>query len=99
VIAEVGPDLLHFNQYCYGGIAADLPRIVVAHSDVISWWRAVHNTDPPATQWLQWYRRQIQTSISAADAVIAPSRWMLESLEEIYGKPNQGMVINNGRTP
>ena len=99
VIAEVGPDLLHFNQYCYGGIATDLPRIVVAHSDVISWWRAVHNTDPPATQWLQWYRRQIQASIAAADAVIAPSRWMLESLEEIYGKPNQGMVINNGRTP
>ena len=99
VIAEVGPDLLHFNQYCYGAIAPDLPRIVVAHSDVISWWRAVHNADPPTTQWLRWYREQIQTSIAAADAVIAPSRWMLDSLRNIYGEPNNGLVINNGRTP
>ena len=99
LIADVGPDLLHFNQYCYGGISPGLPRIVVAHSDVISWWRAVHNADPPATQWLDWYRRQIQSSIAAADAVVAPSRWMLDSLRNIYGEPSQGMVIYNGRTP
>lgn len=99
VIAEVGPDLLHFNQYCYAALAPELPRIVVAHSDVISWWRAVHNADPPTTQWLKWYREQIQTSIATADALIAPSRWMLESLRKIYGDPNNGTVIHNGRTP
>lgn len=99
LIVEVEPDLLHFNQYCYGAMAIDLPRIVVAHCDVISWWRAVHNDDPPPTQWLQWYRSTIQRSIAAADIVVAPSRWMLDSLRAIYGEPSQGMVIYNSRAP
>src|SRR5207244_8196513 len=33
LIREVRPDLLHFNQYCYGTISPELPRMVVAHSD------------------------------------------------------------------
>ncbi len=35
VIREVRPDLLHLNQYCYGTVSPELPRIVVAHSDVV----------------------------------------------------------------
>src|SRR5436305_11380166 len=27
LIREVRPDLLHFNQYCYGAISPELPRI------------------------------------------------------------------------
>src|SRR4051812_24093839 len=38
VIDEVRPDLLHLNQYGYGDIDCAVPRIVVAHSDVFSWW-------------------------------------------------------------
>src|SRR6202011_421721 len=37
LIRQVRPDILHFNQYCYGNIQVDVPRIVVAHSDVVSW--------------------------------------------------------------
>ena len=46
VIREVKPDILHLNQYCYGALEFDIPRIVVAHSDVVSWWHAVHKGDP-----------------------------------------------------
>ena len=46
VIDEVKPELLHLNQYCYGAIQADVPRIVVAHSDVVSWSAAVHGSEP-----------------------------------------------------
>ena len=42
LVREVQPDVLHFNQYCYRDIDVDVPRIVVAHSDVVSWWVAVH---------------------------------------------------------
>ena len=38
LIDQVRPDLLHFNQYAYGALASSIPKIVVAHSDVISWW-------------------------------------------------------------
>src|SRR5689334_13561947 len=33
LIDEVRPDLLHFNQFYYGDLSCDLPRLVVAHSD------------------------------------------------------------------
>src|SRR3954468_827826 len=38
VVEEVKPDLLHLNQFCYGRLPVDVPRLVVAHSDVVSWW-------------------------------------------------------------
>ncbi|HLK31657.1 MAG TPA: glycosyltransferase family 4 protein [Terriglobales bacterium] len=99
VIREVRPDLLHLNQYCYGTLAADLPRVVVAHSDVVSWWIAVHGEEPPLSPWLRWYRQVVSRGLRAATAVIAPSRWMLNMLREIYGRLPQSAVIYNGRSP
>src|SRR5947209_2975673 len=37
VVEEVKPDLLHLNQFCYGNLPGDVPRLVAAHSDVVSW--------------------------------------------------------------
>lgn len=99
LIYEVKPDLLHLNQFYYGAIAADVPRLVVAHSDVISWWIAVHGHEPPPTKWLDWYRDVITRGIQAANAVVAPSSWMLETIIEVYGKPASSCVIYNGREP
>jgi len=46
LIDELKPDLLHSNQYCYGDLSSSLPRVVVAHSDVVSWWVEVHEHEP-----------------------------------------------------
>jgi glycosyltransferase involved in cell wall biosynthesis len=99
IVQESKPDLLHFNQYYFGALANDLPRIVVAHSDVVSWWEAVHNHQPPETKWLQWYRSAVSRGIASATAVVAPSRWMLDSLIRNYGRPAHVAVICNGRSP
>ena len=99
VIREVRPDLLHFNQYCYGRVEADIPRVVVAHSDVVSWWMAVHGEEPPVSPWLRWYREVVSDGLRSATTVVAPSRWMLNMLSEIYGWPAQSSVIYNGRSP
>ena len=99
IIQESKPDLLHFSQYYYGALACDVPRVVVAHSDVLSWWSAVQQKQPPETEWLRWYRRIVARGLHAATAVIAPSRWMLEQVELHYGRPASGSVIYNGRTP
>lgn len=99
VIREVRPDLLHLNQYCYGCVGADIPRVVVAHSDVVSWWIAVHGEEPPLSPWLRWYRQVVSRGLRSATAVVAPSRWMLNMLSEIYGRPAESMVIHNGRSP
>ena len=99
VIAESKPDLLHFSQYYYGALECDVPRVVVAHSDVVSWWMAVHRTFPPLTDWLRWYRQVVARGLHGATTVVAPSRWMLDQIEFHYGKLASSCVVHNGRTP
>ncbi len=99
VIKEVEPDLLHFSQYCYGDLEADVPKIVVAHSDIVSWWVAVHGREPDDIPWMRNYRQIVINGLRGADLVIAPSRWMLDQVSKYYVQPSSGLVIHNGRTP
>lgn len=99
IVREVAPDVLHLNQYCYGTLAVDVPRIVVAHSDVVSWWVAVHDEEPKASRWIDWYKDVVARGLAAANAVVAPSHWMLNALSGHYGRPKQASVIYNGRNP
>jgi len=98
VVREVKPDVLHLNQYYYGALEVDIPKVVVAHSDVVSWWMAVHGSEPRDSVWARWYRESITRGVRGATAVIAPSRWMLEQISAYYGAPQQGLVIHNGRS-
>jgi glycogen synthase len=99
IIDEVRPDVLHLNQFCYGALPVDIPKIVVAHSDVVSWWAAVHHDDPPDSAWMRWYRTTVMAGLAAANTVVAPTRWMLEALSKHYLRPQNGLVIYNGRSP
>jgi glycogen synthase len=99
VILETKPDLIHSNQFCYGALECDVPCVVVAHSDVVTWWVAVHGNQPPHSPWLSWYRDAVVRGLSAATAVIAPSQWMLDQVERHYLKLHRCAVIHNGRTP
>jgi glycogen synthase len=99
VVSEVKPELLHLNQYFYGSLGCSVPRLVVAHSDVVSWWHAVHGHEPPESKWLEWYRGIVARGLSKADAVVAPSRWMLDQIATHHVRPRNGFVIHNGRSP
>lgn len=99
VIRETSPDVLHLNQFCYGALAVDIPKIVVAHSDVVSWWVAVHGALPPRSHWMEWYRETVQAGLDRATTVIAPSRWMMSQIETHYGPRLQRGIIYNGRNP
>lgn len=99
VVQEVRPDVLHLNQYAYGALEAGVPRLVVAHSDVVSWWVEVHGEPPPESPWVRGYREIVHRGLAGATAVVAPSRWMLEAISTHYFAPAHGRVIYNGRTP
>ncbi len=99
IIRETNPDILHLSQFCYGALNVDLPKIVVAHSDVVSWWVAVHGDEPPASKWIRWYRDTVQQGLRGATSVVAPSRWMLAQIERHYGQQKRSGVIYNGRNP
>ena len=99
VICETSPDLLHLNQFYYGALECGVPRIVVAHSDVVSWWVAVHQHEPPDSAWMRWYRESVTRGVARATTVVAPSRWMLDQVSRYYARPQAGLVVHNGRTP
>jgi len=91
-----GPDLLHLNNYAYASLPWQTPKIVVAHSCVLSWWRAVKGSAAP-TEW-DYYKQVVHEGLLSADLVVAPSNAMLASLEENYGPLGRATVIPNGRS-
>lgn len=95
VAAETAPDLVHVNGYAHAALGWDVPVVLGAHSCVVSWWRAVKGA-VPATE-LREYSRRVSDGIDAATAVVAPTRWMLESLADGYGWSGRGVVVPNGR--
>lgn len=99
LVEELKPDLLHLNQLCYGSLPVDVPRVVVAHGDLISWWKAVHGHEPKESRWLRWYRDVVSRGLSGASALVAPSNWMLDTIRACYTKPQHEVVIYNGRNP
>jgi hypothetical protein len=92
---ELQPDLIHINGYVYGSLQWKAPVIVVAHSDVFSWFLSVKGTMPPA-EWNTYFTRVCE-GLEGADLLIAPSKKMLQFVREIYGTIAPGKVIYNGR--
>jgi glycosyltransferase involved in cell wall biosynthesis len=90
-----GCDLVHLNGYTHGALPFRGPKLVVAHSCVLSWWRAVKRQAAPAA--LDRYRRQVEAGLAGADRVVAPSRAMRAALRECYGAGAPVTVIHNGR--
>jgi glycogen(starch) synthase len=95
--AEWQPDIIHLNGYAHAALPWGAPTVVVAHSCVLSWWRAVHGEDAPAA-W-DTYRSAVSAGLRAADLVVAPTAAMLAELARCYGQLAATAVINNGRDP
>jgi glycosyltransferase involved in cell wall biosynthesis len=93
---DLGPDVVHLNGFCHAALPWSVPVVVVAHSCVLSWWRAVHGEEAPAA--FDEYRIRVARGVTAAAAVVAPSRAMLREVEREYGIPARPHVIPNGRS-
>jgi glycogen(starch) synthase len=89
------PDLVHLNDYAHATLPWTQPVLVVAHSCVVSWWRAVHGTSPPA-EWDR-YRARVGAAIERADTVVAPTQSFLREISAIYAAPRRGYTVYNAR--
>jgi glycosyltransferase involved in cell wall biosynthesis len=92
---KVRPDLVHLNGYAHAALPFAVPKLVVGHSDVLSWYRAVRHFDAPPS-W-ERYRCEITRGLQSADDVIAPTRTMLQSLARDYGPFRRSAVIHDAR--
>lgn len=91
------PDIVHCNQFCYGAFESRTPRIITAHSDVLSWAQACHGGPLPPSPWLSRYVALVRAGLVASDAVVAPTQWMLDALEQSFTLPEEKKAIPNGR--
>ena len=104
LVQELRPDVLHLNQFCYGNLPVDTPRVVMAHGDLITWTQAVQDrpirsSSASGRRPMKWYRDTIMRGIACADAVVAPSAWMLDRICTSYMRPRREEVIYPGRNP
>jgi glycosyltransferase involved in cell wall biosynthesis len=93
---KLRPDVVHLNQFAFGDLPFEAPKLVVAHSCVLSWWRAVHGAAAPR-EWSR-YRFAVRRGLDGAALVVAPTRAMLHTLRENYAYERDGVVIPNGRS-
>jgi glycogen synthase len=99
LLEELRPDVFHANHLCYGAVSFPGPCVVVAHGDLITWWKSVHGHEPKETDWLRWYRHTTADGLREASAVVAASNWMLDALSATYSATMNATVINQGRNP
>ncbi|HEY0796251.1 MAG TPA: glycosyltransferase family 4 protein [Acidisarcina sp.] len=93
-----GPDLLHANQYCLGAVLLDIPRLITAHSDVLSWAAVCRPNGLEASSWVKRYKAIVQRGLDASDAVAAPTKWMSLALKQNFSVKKQIAIVPNGRT-
>jgi glycosyltransferase involved in cell wall biosynthesis len=87
-------DVIHLNGYCLANLPWLSPVIVVGHSCVYSWWKAVR-VGAPGAEWSE-YKRRVTSGLRACDLVIAPSNYMAAALQDEYSvDPGKMRVIYN----
>ena len=92
------PELLLSSQYCFGAMDLPYPKVVVAHSDVLSWAQACRGGELQPSTWLERYKTLVGKGLRHADVVIAPTHWMLAALKAHFSISGECMAIYNGRS-
>ena len=95
---ELRPDVVHLNGFAPATLPWRARVLVAAHSDVVTWWKAVHGDDPPA-EWDR-YRLLVQDAFRAAGSVAFPTQAHLDAVASAYALDGvECRVVPNGRSP
>lgn len=94
---EIRPDAVHLNGFVHAALPWPVPPLVVAHSDVRSWWRAVRGGPAPA-EWDR-YTREVGEGLRKAGRLAAPTRAMADDLVREYALTRPVEVVPNFRDP
>ena len=95
---QFGPDLLHSNQFCFGALSLDVPKLVTAHTDVLSWAGACRPRGLEPSRWLRQYQTLVTHGLEGCDAVASPTQWMAAELAQRYSNATPCYVVRHGRS-
>ena len=97
--ATFAPDGCIFSQFCFGALPVNTPKIVVAHSDVVSWAAACDESLDEGSEWIRVYRDLVSQGLQDADAVVSPTHAYLLTLQAVFPHlPPSRTVLANGRS-
>jgi glycogen(starch) synthase len=94
---DVRPDLVHANGYAEAALPWGVPVVLTCHSDVATWWLAVHGTEPPP-EW-RAYRERVRAALRAADVAVAPTDAHADAVAAAYPGAPRPRAVPNGRDP
>jgi len=95
--AEIRPDIVHLNGFAQGALPFAAPVLMVAHSDVTSWWQSCRGGPLPA-EWAA-YEARVAAGVAGADMLVAPTAAYLAEFTRLHGAARAELVIANGRDP
>lgn len=98
VASQFKPDIFQSNQYCFGAMPLNVPKVLAAHSDVLSWADECRAGALENSDWLTTYRNLVARGLAGADSIVAPTRWMMDALARHFIPPRRTSIIPNGRT-
>jgi len=93
--SDFEPDVIHLNGFAHADLPWPAPVLVVAHSCVLTWWRAVKGERAPQ-RYREYIRRVSETLRSAF--VVTPTEAFRGQLASEYGIKPRGMTISNARS-
>jgi glycogen(starch) synthase len=89
------PDVVHLNGYCHAALPWPGPAIVVGHSSVLAWWRAVKGEDAPPAY--DEYAKRVREGLRSAATVVFPTVAAMEDTRAAHGDGFHATVIANAR--
>jgi glycogen synthase len=92
-----GAEIAHLNQMAYPAFGLGIPTLVVAHSDVLSWFSETTGSEAGA-EW-DGYARIVGAGLSAASLVVAPSEYQAALLRRGFGSVEVHVVHNGSAVP
>lgn len=91
-----GADVVHLHQYACALADFAAPTVLVAHSDVLSWFSETSGKRAPE-EWAE-YTARVHAGLRRASAVVAPTAYQSRLLARHYGRAAD-RVIHNGAVP
>ena len=98
VASDFEADVIHANQFCFGALPTNIPKVVTAHSDVVSWASVCRPQGMDDSPWMRRYCALVSDGLRGADTVVAPTRWMADALTLGFSAASDVRVVLNGRT-
>lgn len=89
-------DVVHLNQFSPAAGDYQVPTVVVAHSDVFSWF--AETLGAPAPDEWHPYGEGVTQALARATLVVAPTDYQSRLLDRHYGRPAD-RVVPNGIIP